>query len=320
VNRAALGMVLVAAGAALFGTLGYVSRNAAAVGVGPLGFVAWRAGIGTVTLLAASAIVALRSSPPRRWLPDPRVLEQHRRRALLAAALAGAVLNVAIFSAFQMTTIAVALICFYTYPAMVTLAAVPLYGERLDRVRSAALALSSAGLAVVVLAPLIGSAGVVVDPIGVVLALFAAVCEASFILIAGRGFDPLPSLHVSALVVLAAAVVAAPLALLAGDAGALVLPFQDPGPWPWILAGGIAGAAIPTTAFIAGIGLVGPSRAAILMTIEPLVGVLLAGLLLGERPAALQLAGGTAVLLAAAVLQVAPRVPAEPEAELAPLV
>jgi drug/metabolite transporter (DMT)-like permease len=96
----------------------------------------------------------------------------------------------------------------------------------------------------------------------------------------------------------------------------LVGPFQTPEAWIWILVGGTLGAAIPTVAFIAGIAMIGPSRAAILMTIEPLVGVTLAALLLGEQPAPVQLIGGACVLVAAAVLQVAPRqsaIPAEAE-------
>ena len=66
--------------------------------------------------------------------------------------------------------------------------------------------------------------------------------------------------------------------------------------------------------FLTGIGLIGPSRAAILMTIEPLVGVTIAALLLGERPTPIQVVGGVAVLAAAIILQVVPsKVPPEPE-------
>jgi drug/metabolite transporter (DMT)-like permease len=54
-------------------------------------------------------------------------------------------------------------------------------------------------------------------------------------------------------------------------------------------------------------GIIGPSRTAILMTLEPLVGVAIAGLWLGEEPLPLQLVGGAAVLAAAVVLQAGPR-------------
>jgi drug/metabolite transporter (DMT)-like permease len=56
------------------------------------------------------------------------------------------------------------------------------------------------------------------------------------------------------------------------------------------------------------------------MTIEPLVGVTLAALLLGEQPGVMQLVGGGAVLAAAAVLQIAPRSPVPPEPDFGPLV
>lgn len=318
-NRVLLGVLMVAGGAALFGTLSYVSRSAAAAGLEALPFVAWRGIAGAVTLLAVALLIGRRAGGSGR-VPDLRVLATDRRIALIAAGLCGALLNIAIFAAFLRTTIAIALICFYVFPALVTIAAVRLYGERLDRFRLGALVLSSIGLGLVVLAPVLGSSDVVIDPIGVGLALFAAVCQAAFILIAGRGFRPMPTLHVSTYVIFAAVVLSLPLALLLGETDGLLRPFNDAGVWVWILAGGVAGAAIPTTAFVTGIGLIGPSRAAILMTIEPLVGVTLAGLLLGEQPTALQLVGGAAVLIAAAALQLAPRSPTIAKAELGPLV
>ena len=306
-----LGSLLVVGAACLFGTLGYVAREANETGVGALAFVAWRAGLAASALLLFSLFVGGRRYPR---LPTLVGVVRRRRWALFAACMLGALLNLAMFAAFLKTTIAVALICFYTFPAMVTLAAVPLYGERLDRGRLAALMLSSAGLLLVVLAPALIVADLHIDPLGVGLALGAAVCQAAFILIAGRGFAPLPTLHVAWWVVFAALLVASALAFLLGEGGGLLLPFRRAEIWPWILAGGIAGAAIPTTAFLAGIGRIGPSRAAILMTFEPVVGVALAGLLLGETPVPLQLVGGAAVLAAAIILQASPgAVPEEVE-------
>jgi drug/metabolite transporter (DMT)-like permease len=91
------------------------------------------------------------------------------------------------------------------------------------------------------------------------------------------------------------------------------VPLSMPPTWVWIAAGGLIGAAVPTTAMLAGLGLIGPTRTAILMTFEPVVGVALAGLLLAEQPSPLQLVGGAAVLIAAIVLQIAPRASAEAE-------
>jgi drug/metabolite transporter (DMT)-like permease len=175
-------------------------------------------------------------------------------------------------------------------------------------------------LVLVVLAPALSSGEVVIDPLGVALALVAGSLQAAFVLITGRGFAPLAPLHVAVYVVFAALAVSAPLAVLAGEGDGLLVPVHQPDTWIWILAAGLLGAAIPTTLFVTGINLVGPSRAAILMTIEPLVGVTLAVLLLGEQPSVLQVIGGAMVLVAAAVLQVAPRRSVEVEAEIRPLV
>lgn len=317
-NRNVMGMLLVAGAAALFGTLSYIGRGAAADGMGALPFATWRAIIGTLTLFVVGLVLGRRLGGRSRY-PDVRVLSLERRRALLVVAIAGALLNISLFAAFLLGSVAVVLITYYTFPAIVTLAAVPLYGEHLSRTRVAALLLSSAGLAVVVLAPLAGDGGVAVDPLGIGLALFAALCQTTFVLVSGRGWSPMPDLHVSTWVLFGIIAVGAPLVVLAGAAGDMLLPFSQPQLWIWLLAGGVTGAAMPTAAFITGIGLIGPSRAAILMTVEPMVGVIIAALLLGEHPSALQVLGGVAVLVGAVALQVAPRTRAsavalEPEA------
>ena len=63
------------------------------------------------------------------------------------------------------------------------------------------------------------------------------------------------------------------------------------------------GAAIPSTAFLAGVRLTGASRGAVLMTLEPVIAVLLAALFLAEAIVPLQVAGGAAVLAGGTILQ-----------------
>jgi drug/metabolite transporter, DME family len=296
----------------MFGTNSYISRSASDVGLGALPLVSWRGAIGTVAMLALTQFMTVRGAhrgaTPPTWLPGGS------GRRLLIACLLGAVVNVCMFEAFLRTTIATALICFYTFPALVTLAAVPFYGERLNAVRGGALLLSAVGLVLVVLSPALGSGAISLDPIGIGLAIVAALCQASFLLIAGRGFGPLPPVRVATYSIFVTGAVAWVLTLASGDWAGLGLPLGEPAAWAWILLGGIVGAAIPTTMFLTGIGLIGPSRAAILMTIEPLVGVTIAALLLGEHPILVQIFGGVAVLAAAIILQVVPsKVPPEPE-------
>jgi len=289
------------------------------LGIDALAFVVWRAVVGLLALLAfAGFVLVYRRERWIRPLANFNRLPRRRRAALAFGITVSALLNVAIFAAFGRMAIAVVLITFYTFPAMVTLAAVPLFGERLDARKLAALTLSLGGLALVLLAPVIsGGVGLTVDPLGVGLALFAAFCQTTFILIAGRGFAPMKPPDMATWLVTAGAVVGALVLAAVGDIGSLAAPFAEPGLWPWILAAGILGAAIPTVWFMTGIARIGPSRTAILMTFEPLVGVTLAGLLLGEQPVPLQLVGGAAVVVAAVVLQTTPsRVPRDSEVPL----
>src|SRR5262249_15541482 len=155
--------------------------------------------------------------------------------------------NVAIFAAFQRMAIAVVLITFYTFPALVTLAAWPLYGDRLDARRLAALTLSLGGLAVVLLAPIVsGGTGLVGDSVGLAPALFGAVCQTCFILIAGRGFAPMKSGDMATWLVTAGVIVGVIALALFGNAGTMSTPLTEPQLWIWVLAAGITGAAIPT--------------------------------------------------------------------------
>ena len=296
----------------MFGALSYITRSANDLGMSAMPYVVWRAVIGTISVLVIGQLLSLKTTraggAAPAWLPDKR------HRALFVACILGATVNIAMFQAFLLTTIAVVLIVFYTYPALVTLGAVVIYGERLTPVRAGALGLSGVGLALVVLSPILSGGRVLLDPIGLGLAVLAAVCQASFFLIAGRGFEPLPAVRTATYAIIAAGVLAFGLAVLGSDLDGLALPLRVPEAWLWILAGGIVGAAIPTTALLVGIGIIGPSRAAILMTIEPLVAIVIAAVVLREQPSLIQVAGGAAVLVAAIILQLVPsRVPPEPE-------
>lgn len=283
-----------------FATLGISTRGAAQNGLDTLAYVAWRNTLGGLLILAGVLVAAAtgrkaftrRGSVPRReWL------------ALAAASTMAVGVQLTIFGAFNSTTIAVALITFYSFPALVTLAAIRVYGERLEPRRAAALALASVGLILVALGPTLAGAGVRVDVAGIGLAFAAAVFQTGYSLVVGRGFPNIPSGFASAVIVGSAGLVAIVLAIGAGQGSQLPLPFEVPALWPWLLLAVVVGAAIPTAANVTGIRMLGPSRAAILMMIEPVLGVTLAALLLAERPVPLQFLGGAAVILAGVILQ-----------------
>jgi len=141
------GTLAVAVAACLFGTLGPVSRGAYDAGMTPLTFALWRASLGTLGLLAIIGALTVRGRTRFHW----KALDRRTIAALGAAVAAGIVLNLAIFTAFGQMSIALALLGFYTYPALVAIGAVATGEERLTRGRVIALVLALLGMAVVVL-------------------------------------------------------------------------------------------------------------------------------------------------------------------------
>lgn len=298
------GATFIVLAAVCFGTLGPLSRFAGDAGVSALTLVTWRAALGAAVvavfisarMMAGSARpVALRGIPARdRWF-------------MLAAAVANTLLNLSVFVAFGRISIALALLVFYLYPALVALVSVLWFGERLDGVRWSALAISFAGL-VLVLAGAEGGVGQI-DPLGVGLAFVAGLAQVFYVLAARHGFANVPGPQAAALTMGGAATLYLVIAAFTGSMAGLVAPIASVDAlWP-VLVAGVIGAGIPTVAYITGIRRLGPSRASILAMLEPVVGVLLAASLLAERPTAIQLAGGALILAAAALLQLRPRGP-----------
>lgn len=303
-----VGAGLIALAAACFATLGPISRYAEAAGVGALALVTWRAALGALSvggLVAGQRLAGVGSVRALRSIP--------RRQLLLmgAAALASCTLNLAVFIAFLRISIALALLLFYLYPAYVALASVVFFGERLDRPRWLALGLSLVGTVLVVAGA--GGIGGDTDALGLFLAVLGGLAQMVFVLLARHGFNAVPGPQAAMLTMAGAAVLYVAVSLVVG-ASALVTPLASPEAlWPVLLAGTL-GAGLPTTAYLLGIRRLGAPRAAILATLEPVLGVSLAAFLLGEQPTVLQLVGGALILVAAVLLQVRADVVAEHEA------
>ena len=214
---------------------------------------------------------------------------------------ASVVVNVAIFSAFQQTSIALALFGFFTYPALVAGAAVLLREERLTRTRASALAIALAGMAVVVLGGATG--GSTFGVVGFGLTLIAAAMHAVYVLLGRRGFRAIPSEEATFAVMGVNAVAFLLIVVATGVGDVATLPLREPAALPALLWAGVAGASIPTLLFLLGIRSIGPTRASIVALLEPVFGALLAAYLLGEVLVPIQLLGGAMILAAAALLQ-----------------
>lgn len=296
-NAGVTGAALVLGAAACFGTLGPISRLASDAGIDALGFSTWRSGLGAVLMIA---FLAARRIGGRRELVALSDVPVRSRLAMLVAGVATTTLNLAIFIAFLRISIALSLLIFYLYPALVSVASVVWFGERLDRQRWAALALSLVGMVLVVSGP-IGD----LDLLGIGLAFLAAVSQTVYVLAARHGYGSVPSIQASTFFLGFAGAAYLLIGVAIGSSAADALP--SPQAWPLLLLAGSIGAAIPSFAYMSGIRRIGASRAAILATIEPVVGVLLAAALLGEVPSPLQIFGGALILIAAVLLQLGNR-------------
>ncbi len=294
-----LGYLLALSGASLFAWLGPLSRWAAADGVDSLAFVAWRAGIGALVL---AVVVAIRAVARRG---EARTGQTNRREqaTLVVATVVSVALNVAIFAAFSRVTIAIALLGLYTYPAMVTAVAVALGRERPSPLVVLALFLALGGMAVVVAGSIDASAGLVVDPVGVALALVAAACQTAFVTISRDGYRGISEDRAIAVILGGTSVACVVIALTAGGFAAFTVPFARPGVLPNLIVSGTLGAAIPSLFFLGAIRLIGGMRTGILMLFEPVVAVSLAAMLLGEALRPIQILGAVGVLGAALLLR-----------------
>jgi drug/metabolite transporter (DMT)-like permease len=183
----------------------------------------------------------------------------------------------------------------YTFPAIVTVAAVVLGRERASSRSAGALAFVTAGLVLV----LAGAASGALDPLGASLGLMAALVYAAYILTSEGVAGRLGPLVLSALVCTGAAMTLTLGAALVGDLQPADVSVAGLG---WLAGMTVVSTVGAVALFFAGLARVGSTTASILSTAEPLTAVLLAFLVFGEALTAVQLAGGALVLSGVLVL------------------
>jgi len=291
----ARGVVYATAAGIALGTLGPLSNIAYAEGMGSPTFAALRATIGATALMAFLAASHADRVPIRSLAQRDRVL-------LGLTAVAQAALSLAVFAAYGAMAVAPVLAVYFSYPLLVAAASIALGRERLTAVRALGLAIALAGLVAVVLGG--GSGAGRVTAIGVVLAGLAAACQATYLVASRSGFTRVPSQQATGVILAAAAMI---MWLVAWPAE---LTSSHPGSWmaspiAWIAAGvaGILGAALAKVWMLRGVRRVGGTRAAVLMLAEPLTGVVLAAVLLGQGLTGAQVVGGIAVMTGALLAQ-----------------
>jgi drug/metabolite transporter (DMT)-like permease len=226
-------------------------------------------------------------------------LRQVGRRALPLLVLAGggqAAVAFVSLSALRYIPSATLTFLFYTYPAWVAVTAAVRGTEQLTGRRVLALALSLAGIALMIGTPSSGG----LHPIGVLLALASALLYASYIPLLdhlGRGLPP------AVTSVFATAGAAVVLFAAAVTQGGLAV-HLSPTAWLMIFILGFVCTVLAFIAFLRGLAVIGPVRTAIVSTIEPFWAALLGTTVLGQHIGPRTLVGGLLIAVAVVLLQV----------------
>ena len=213
------------------------------------------------------------------------------------------------FASLERIDVSLASLLMCSYPALVVAGAVLLRRERASRRRAVALVVALAGVGLV----LAGGVGGALDPVGIGLALAAAISYAAYVLVSDRLLGTTEPLVLATMLCAGAAVAF-------GLGGAATGSLESSGASTLLVLGAIALVAtvLPIAAFLGGVHRIGPSKATILGTIEPPVTIALSALVFGERLGGVQLLGAVLVVSAVVILQLRRRPKLRPVPQPAP--
>jgi len=249
-------------------------------------------GVNVVTLLQLRFIFAALLLFAYLWLRGEKIVVSRWELAMLF--VLGGVLYACqssfYFSSVQYIPASLAVLLLYTYPVFVALLSVVVDKEKLTAGTVLAMVLSSAGLALVV-----GASPSVVSPLGVLLALGAAVIYSIYIVLGNRVVKQLSPTITSAFAAAFAALSLSASGLASGDLNYHLTPHA----WLALVAIVAFSTIMAMLTLFRGLELIGPTKASILSMIEPLITFGFSALFFGDRLTLTQLAGGIAVITGA---------------------
>ncbi|GLZ85658.1 hypothetical protein Pres01_17090 [Metapseudomonas resinovorans] len=225
-----------------------------------------------------------------RWRGIPLPTGQLARQNLLLGFGYG-LAALGYYSAARSASVSLAIILVYTFPAFVTVVSITCLGERSSTLKLVSLALALGGVSMATGLNLSGAS------MGALWALFAAVCYGASVIYGTHRINHENPLASAAMLLLGCALTFAVPAVLQGAS----LPSTALSWWA-TLGLALFATLVPVAAFLAGSPRIGPSSAATLSTLEPVVAVSIAVLLMGEQVTYAMLAGGVMVLIAAVLL------------------
>jgi drug/metabolite transporter (DMT)-like permease len=198
------------------------------------------------------------------------------------------------FSALNYIPASLTAMLLYMYPVIVTGVAVLLKDEVFELKKGLALGLSLIGL-IMILGTSFGNFSM----LGIALGLGAAIFYSGYIIVGNRVLKKVSFWVASTYVISSAAV----FYFVAGiSTGSFIINISGVG-WTAIFAIAIFSTIVAISGFFAGINLIGPSKASIISTFEPIVTVVAAAMLFDELLTIYQLLGGVIILFSVILLQ-----------------
>ena len=273
------GILLIAISAASFGTLAIFGRFLYADGMDTFSILFLRFGFAALLM---TVILILR----KERFPRGRVLWQ-----LIGMGALGYVgQSFSYLSAIKYASAGLVALLLYLYPIFVFILSVIVLSEKVSWLKVLALILALTGTALTV------------DPAGgqlngILLALSAALIYSVYIIVGTDVVKHVSAIQSSAVIFASAAAVYGILMIVNGAH----LPSTNSG-WVNIIGIVLVATVIPVATFLTGLERIGPTNAAMLSTLEPVVTVLLAAWIFDERLQAIVMLGGGLILIAVILL------------------
>jgi drug/metabolite transporter (DMT)-like permease len=275
-----IGVFLILISGISFGAAAIFARFAYEAGTDPITLLFLRFGIASICMILMMLV---------RRLPLPR------GQILLGLVLMGALGYVGqsfcYFTALTLVSAGLVALLLYLYPAIVTVLAMLILKDPISKWKTLALLFALIGT-VLTIGPVGGG-----QPLGIVLGLGAAFIYSIYILVGSKITKPGTAIQSSTVIITSAAVVFGVLIAIRGAS----FPTTFFG-WSSASALALISTVLAIVTFLAGLERVGPTNAATLSTIEPVVTVVLAALILDESITPLRILGGLMILIAVIIL------------------
>jgi len=275
------GVFLIAVSAISFGTMAIFARIAYDAGSDPITVLFLRFTIAGIFMLVI--MVAKGMAYPRG-------------RTLVTLAFMGALgymgLSLAFFTALTMAPAGLVAILLYLYPAFVTLLAAIFLKKPVTLLKFAALSLTFGGTLLI-----IGLDSVSGQNLGIVLAITAAVLYSVYIVVGSKVISNAGAFQASTVVIISAGLAFSGIVAVKG----IKFPGTALG-WVSVLAIALVSTALAIVAFFAGLKRIDPANASMISTLEPVVTVALAVMVLGETLTLQKILGGVMILAAVLIL------------------